>query len=524
MEIEGIKLRMSRIINWPALYYPNKEALVNVERNRRLTFKELAEITNQMANALHELLNGKDEIATLLNNDNQVLFCRFVVPKLPILNLWLGIRESYLTNLSQLNFIKPSHLFVESEFVPLYYEYCKKNGIKLICMDEAPKGYEDIENFWELCKNQSKTPPDLLVDITKPTVIRYTAGTTGEGKPVARRFLDSLIHLAMLYSLPERDYPPYTDKTRLLIVLPATHMAGLGVWPTYFKGGTVITLNRADIELICNTIEKEKITMVSLVPTVIYRILDSKLYEVYDLTSLKILAIGGQAISPARIEQVIKVFGEQIFVQGYGSTEAFAPVVHTLREDYKHPEKLNSVGRPLLGVDIKIVNEDGEEVAPQEIGELWISGPTVVRGYYNRPDLTEKEFSPEGYWKSGDLGYYDESGFIFIYDRKKDMIKTGGLNVYAQEVEDVLNSHPAVAVSCVIGIPHPVWGEAVHAEVVLKPGAKVTVDELLEYCKKKGLASYKVPKSIEFVEELPLSPVGKVLRRYVKEKYLKRER
>ncbi|MEM1578791.1 MAG: AMP-binding protein [Archaeoglobaceae archaeon] len=520
MELEGINLRMSRIIDWPSIYYPQEEAIVNVERGRRLTFEELANITNQMANALIEL--GVEKIATMVYNDNQVIFCRFSVPKLPILNLWLGIRESFASCVAQIEFVNPSHLFVDRDFVPLFYEYCKKKEIKLVCMDEPPEGYEDVENFSELWKEESKTPPDVLVDITKPSVIRYTAGTTGEGKPVARRFLDSLIHLAMLYSLPEKGDPPYSDKTRLLLVLPATHMAGLSVWPTYFKGGKIVTLNKPDIELICQTIERERITMVSLVPTVVYRILDAKLYQKYDLSSLKILAVGGQAISPARIEQVIKVFGRQIFVQGYGSTEAFAPIVHTLREDYKNPEKVNSIGRPLLGVDIKIVDENGKEVPPKTIGELWISAPTVARGYYKRQDLTTQEFTEEGYWKSGDLGYYDEDGYIFIYDRKKDMIKTGGWNVYAQEVEDVLNSHPAVAISCVIGIPHPEWGEAVHAEVVLKEGAIVSEEELKRFCKEKGLASYKVPKSITFVRELPLSPVGKVLRRFVREKYWKK--
>ncbi|MCY1445912.1 Long-chain-fatty-acid--CoA ligase [compost metagenome] len=172
-----------------------------------------------------------------------------------------------------------------------------------------------------------------------------------------------------------------------------------------------------------------------------------------------------------------------------------------------------------MGVELIIVDEEGREVAPGDTGEVWLRSRATISGYHGNPEATATEFS-DGFWKSGDLGYQDEQGFLFIVDRKKDMIITGGFNVYAVEVEAALNAHPDVAISAVVGIPHAEWGEAVHAEVVLKEGSQLSSDGLIEHVKNR-LGRFKAPKSLVFVSELPVSVVGKVLRRTVREKYWK---
>jgi acyl-CoA synthetase (AMP-forming)/AMP-acid ligase II len=181
------------------------------------------------------------------------------------------------------------------------------------------------------------------------------------------------------------------------------------------------------------------------------------------------------------------------------------------------PGHLASAGRVASGLDLRIVDDAGREVADDETGEIWIRGRGTISGYYGSPEITATEFA-DGFWKSGDLGYRDAEGFIYIVDRKKDIVITGGFNVYAIEVENAINAHPEVVMSVVVGVPHAEWGEAVHAEVVVHAGATVTAEQLMQFVKGR-IGAFKAPKSIAFVKELPLSPVQKVLRRVVRDKY-----
>jgi acyl-CoA synthetase (AMP-forming)/AMP-acid ligase II len=259
--------------------------------------------------------------------------------------------------------------------------------------------------------------------------------------------------------------------------------------------------------------------MVYAVPTVLYRMLEMDLPRKYDLSSLKTIRYGGAPISPSKLEVLLALFGP-IFVQGYGSTECWPSVTILARKDHgtHSPEqikKLNSVGRPLPGEEVIICDDNGEILPPGQRGEICIRGPNTVEGYYNNPELTAENFSESGFWKSGDIGYVDAQGYVYLVDRKQDMIITGGYNVYAIEVENCLNSHPAVQNSAVVGIPHESWGEAVCAMVLPSRGCKPASQELKEHCK-QHLARYKVPKKIEITDQLPLSPAGKVLRREVR--------
>ena len=292
--------------------------------------------------------------------------------------------------------------------------------------------------------------------------------------------------------------------------------------PAYFKGGQIITTNQVDIDLMCRTIESRKVDFIYVVPTVLYRMLDMGLPEKYCLDSLRTIRYGASPISPSKLEELIKQFGK-IFVQGYASTESWPPATILGRDDHRLETEeqrhiLKSVGFPVPGVEVMICDDTGTEMPPNTKGEIWIRGVSTIACYYKDPEQTKANFSENGFWKSGDIGYCDESGRLYLVDRKKDMIITGGFNVYAQEVENALNAHSGVLNSAVIGIPDEYWGEAVCGVVLLKDGVSVTSEELIAYCKEQ-LTRYKVPKRIDFVTELPLSTVGKVLRREVRGKY-----
>jgi acyl-CoA synthetase (AMP-forming)/AMP-acid ligase II len=247
--------------------------------------------------------------------------------------------------------------------------------------------------------------------------------------------------------------------------------------------------------------------------------LEMDLPRKYNLSSLKTIRYGGAPISPSKLEILLELFG-QIFVQGYGSTECWPSVTILARKDHgthtqEHLQRLLSVGRPLPGEEVIICDEQGKILPADRRGEIWIRGPNTIEGYYKAPDLTKENFSADGFWKSGDIGYMDNAGYVYLVDRKQDMIITGGYNVYAVEVENCLNSHPGVQNSAVVGIPHDVWGEAVCAMVTLASSYRVSPPELIDYCK-RHLARHKAPKIIEIAAQLPTSPAGKVLRREVR--------
>ncbi|GBC75534.1 Long-chain-fatty-acid--CoA ligase [archaeon HR06] len=224
------------------------------------------------------------------------------------------------------------------------------------------------------------------------------------------------------------------------------------------------------------------------------------------------------------IKALLKRFGN-IFVQIYGQAEMNSLISTLSKEDHVLDEKdkkyklLKSAGKINIGVDVKIVNDKGEEVRVGEVGEIVAKNESLMLGYWNDPELT-KEVVKDGWIYTGDLGYIDEEGYLYIVDRKKDVIKSGGLAVYSKEVEDVILKHPAVKEVAVIGVPDEIWGEAVKAIVVLKDNVKVSEEEIIEFCK-EYLSSYKKPKSVEFVEALPKNPAGKILKRELREKYWK---
>jgi long-chain acyl-CoA synthetase len=294
------------------------------------------------------------------------------------------------------------------------------------------------------------------------------------------------------------------------------------IYPHIVRGAKVVILPGFDEKDLLETIQKERITTLYLVPTMIVMLLAYPDLKKYDLSSLKTIRYGASPISPDVLKKAIQVFGN-VFIQGYGLTEAGMPMALLKKEDHildgseKKLKRLSSVGREVMVAKVRIMDDNGKILPPGEVGEIVIRSHQVMEAYYNKPEASAETLRG-GWLHTRDVGYIDEDGYIYLVDRKDDMIVSGGFNVYPKEVENVLYSHPAVLEAAVFGVPDEKWGEAVKAVVSLKAGQKATEEDIIEHCR-KHLAGYKKPKSVDFIKELPKSPFGKIWRRKLKEPY-----
>jgi acyl-CoA synthetase (AMP-forming)/AMP-acid ligase II len=522
-------VNMGRIFQQNALRFAEKPAVINVERERRFSYARMHEITNRLSNVLKHRFGLKqgDFYATILNNDNMALFHPWML-KSPVGAVWIDVRDSIGEQISRINHVEPKLIFLEAKLLPLLDEHLQAREITLVVMDPPEESWPGVHYFWDLLEQAAaaEVEEEIAADDASEhiSVLRFTGGTTGTAKCAQY----TLANLWIWGCNPAHFYETFPfEHPRALFFSPLHHAAsGSVVIPVHIKGGTVVTLNGADPQAIGRAIETHKVDMIYAVPTVLYRMLEMDLPCKYDLSSLKTIRYGGSPISPAKLEILLKLFG-QIFVQGYGSTECWPSVTILGRKDHgtqtrQQIDRLLSVGRPMPGEEVIICDKDGTLLPAGQRGEIWIRGPNTISGYYKAPELTKQNFTSSGFWKSGDMGYMDEQGYIYLVDRKQDMIITGGYNVYAIEVENCLNSHPAVQNSAVVGRPHEIWGEAVCAMVMPAQGSTISPQELIDYCK-HHLARYKAPKKIEITDQLPLSSAGKVLRREVRQLLKKRD-
>jgi acyl-CoA synthetase (AMP-forming)/AMP-acid ligase II len=308
-----------------------------------------------------------------------------------------------------------------------------------------------------------------------------------------------------------------------LAAAPMTHTAGVLSVPCTARGGTVVVMTRPDPALLLTAIPQHRVTELFLPPTVIYRLLEvPELGTKVDFSSLKYFMYGAAPMSVEKLKQAIATIGP-VMMGGYGQTEApgsisfLRPDEHFIDGALASDERLSSVGRPNPLVRVEILNDANEILPPSATGEICVRGDLVMKGYYKAPDQTAATIV-DGWLHTGDVGHLDAEGRLHITDRKKDMIISGGFNVYPSEIEQVLWGHPAVQDCAVIGVPDATWGEAVKAVVELRAGRHADACQLIELCKAK-LGSVKAPKSVEFVDTLPRSPVGKVLKKDLRARY-----
>jgi fatty-acyl-CoA synthase len=341
------------------------------------------------------------------------------------------------------------------------------------------------------------------------STLNYTGGTTGKSKGAMRHHREIAgFATAILADFEIPDNPSY------LAVAPISHVAGSKVLPTLMRGGTVHLLTGFDPEAVLKTIERERINFTLFVPTMIYVLLDHPALDRTDLSSLQLLLYGASAMSPSRLVEGIERIGP-VFSQLYGQTECYpVSVLRKADHDPKTPELFLSCGFPIAACQVKILDNDDQEVATGEPGEICVRAPHAMAEYWKRPEQTAETLK-NGWLHTGDIARTDERGYMFILDRKKDMIVSGGFNIFPREVEDVLTQHADVAMCAVVGVPDDKWGEAVTAIVVAREGTRPSADELINLVKaKKGSAH--APKQIQFVKELPMTAVGKVDKKVLK--------
>lgn len=516
-----MKLNFCRVMRTLAQRHGEAEAVVNLERGRRISFRDFHLLTNRIANAIRGPLGigPGDRFMLILENDNLALMHMAVFLKQEGAAVLTNMRDSLEEHRRQIEYVAPKLVILENRLLETHLPMLREAGCTVVAMDAAAELPGGVLSLPDLIETVSDADNDVALEQhSHIAMMRFTGGTTGKGK-CAMYTPDNI--MACRDSFFIHSELGWDAATRVLHVAPLSHGSAMLYYPTLFAGGANITMNALDLDAWIDAVESERVSHSFLVPTALYRLLELQNAAPRNLTSLRTLIYGAAPMSPAKLKDLLDCFGP-IFVQCYGATEAAMIISLLGKADHRTDSeaaiaRLASTGRITPGVEVFIADEAGNELPPGEIGEIRIRCRAIVQGYYGNPEQTAAEFEGDC-WHSGDLGRIDQDGYLHLVDRLKDMIISGGFNVYAVEVEAALAEHPAVLMSAVVGRPHPEWGEAVHAEIVLREGAGAGERELIDHVKAR-LGGYKAPKSVAFVDTLPLSPVGKVLRREVRQRY-----
>lgn len=491
-----------------AFKHPEREAIVSEEG--RWSYAQWEANANKRAQALARRgIKKGDHVATIFLNGNRVLETYLALMKLGAVIVPLNVRLApkelhYIVDHSEASALILSHEF-KSPIVeikgdlPRVRQYFMSGG-------EVP---EDMISLEEIYQGESEEEPPIGVGEDDIACILYTAGTTGRPKGVLlshRNCTWAAINIALNIDLR----PEY----RVLLVFPLYHAAAFIILVgDLFLGCTNVTMRNFDPERVMELIAEEKINRMTFPPTVWNFILQLPDLGRYDTSSVRSLSSGAESMPLETKKSLLKLFPNAALGETYGMTESSATITTLDPKDVLR--KMASVGRPFVNTEIRLVDEGGRDVAVGQVGEILARGPNIMEGYFKEPEATAEALKG-GWLYTGDLGKMDQEGFLYIVDRKKDMIITGGENIYPREIEEVLYAHPKILEAAVIGLPDPDWGEKVHAVVALKEGERLTEEEVIDYCK-EHIASFKKPRSVGFVEKLPRSPAGKVLKRLLRE-------
>jgi long-chain acyl-CoA synthetase len=498
-----------------------------VQADRRLKFGEHDRLARVLAQSLEELGVGRgDRVALVSANVPEWVVTFWAVAILGAtlvpLNAWwkaeeleFGITDS-----------EAKVLIGDARRIATLYERLPEMRAleHVFVIEDGADATHPVRHLSELFAADDAPMPEAPIDEDDLLAICYTSGTTGQPKGATLTHRQTIANLQNIIvmgvaSAMRGDAPPEANasvQSASLLVVPLFHVTGCLSTMTlnYATGGKLVLMpvGRFDPEIAMQAIEREQVTAIGGVPTVMWRILESPNLEKYDLSSVKRASYGGAPAAPELVERIEKVFPHmrKTLTTAYGLTEtASVATAHGGDDYFAHP---GSVGRAAPTVELRVVNDEGKDQPAGERGEIWIKGPTVMaHGYWRRPDANEASFT-DGWFHTGDIGYLDDDGFLYLVDRAKDMIIRAGENVYCVEIEHVLFDHPDVVDAAVVGVPHRTLGEEVKAVVQLRAGADVTGEDLRAFCR-KHLADFKVPEYVELRDEpLPRNPAGKVLK------------
>lgn len=504
--------------------YPHKIGVV--DGDKRFTYAQMARRVGSLALFLQEKdIRPGDRIAILEVNSHRFLETYYasagIGAILNPLNFRLSAKElAYILRDSQARWLLANARFAALVQATLREE----NPVEgVLWMEGRPKldlSSPQVEYEVALAGHTGEFLPEPTLD-DQVAHLYYTSGTTGRPKGVMLTHRNVCVHA--LGTIAELHL---TDRDVWAHVAAMFHLAD--AWATFaitWVGGRHVMVPEFEPEAVLATVERERVTISNLIPTMLNLMVKHPRAGDYDYSSLRVILSGGAPIAPEVVRRIVEVFGCD-YIQTYGMTETSPYLTLSILKEHLRElppeEQLRfkaRTGRPFIAVDLQVVDEQGRQVPADNstVGEIWVRGQTVTPGYWNLPEETQKAFH-QGWLKTGDLAVVDSEGYVNIVDRKKDMILTGGENVYSTEVENVLYMHPKVLEAAVFGVPDEKWGEAVKAAVVLKPGESATQEEIISFCKER-LAHYKCPKSVDFFPELPKTGSGKITKKALRDPY-----
>lgn len=498
---------------------------VMVFEGKRWRYAETNERVNRLADALFQLgIERGDRIGMLQVNCNQYIEAYFAVAKLGAIFVPLNFRAKADELTYMVSNAEAKMLFVGSGYTDMVNAMlpelpCVKHCISMDSKIDSMIYYEDILGSSSCAEFSGEIGDDDIA------ILMYTAGTTGRPKGVPIR------HSAFVtYVLDNVDPASPEIEEKSLLAVPLYHVAGMqAVFAGVYGGRTLVITRQFEVKEWLMMVQQERVTRAMLVPTMLKWIIDDPDFPRYDLTSLNVITYGAAPMPFEVIDKAIKKLPWVRFINAFGQTETASTITTLGPEDHiiegtehEKEKKLkrltSSIGKPLPDVEVKILDEEGNPLPPFEVGEIVARGPRIMTGYWHDEQKTSQVLTNDGWLRTGDRGWMDDDGYIYLAGRADDTIIRGGENISPEEVEDVLYSHPKIEEAAVIGVPDKEWGQQPRAIVVLKEGEVATSEEIMEYCRSR-LSGFKRPRSVVFVESLPRNPMGKVLRRQLREHY-----
>jgi fatty-acyl-CoA synthase len=497
-------------------------AIIAADTEASWSYREMRAATENIARALWASgLRYQEPAGIYSHNDARVLFCMLGIMRAGAVWVPINYRNAIDANVEYMNYVEMAWLFYHSQFRDSVGEIKQRvpslRGV--ICLDREDGEHPSLQAFMER-RVVAEVPDwgDAYGNVDQLAGLVPTGGTTGpaKGVRVTNLALGTMTEMATRYWRSDVEHPV------CLNTAPLSHAAGVLAFVMCSRGATNVIMPKFGALEVLRNIERYRVTHLYLPPTALYNLLAHPQVRDFDYSSLRGFLLAGSPVAPNKLKSAVEVFGP-CMCQSYGQTEA--PMILTFLDCKTvaaaargvHPERLASCGKPTLAVRLAIMDDAGRILSSTERGEIVARGSLVCGGYYKMPEATA-ELRAHGWHHTGDVGYMDEEGYVYIVDRKKDMIISGGFNVYCAEVEAAVMALPEVHDCAVIGVPHDTWGEAVKVFVVLRPGVSLTEAAVISFCKQK-LGGVKAAKSVEFCDEIPKTAAGKIDRKKMRAPY-----